>query len=163
MKLYDLLFESDENDLIRIVGYHRNDNPDFSQSDITMEPRLARQSKGDNPDKIGFYITMPRIIVDTIQDLPDTLESSSEDGKHYGIYLYKVTINVPRDQIFLDLKVMGSTRITSDQIAEKYGGNKFVYVPKGFPTGEGVVLDPSIITSVEKIEEQENEHTKTVN
>ena len=26
----------------------------------------------------------------------------------------------------------------------------------------GVVLDPSIITSVEKIEEQENEHTKTI-
>ncbi len=78
MKLYKLLFESAENDLIRIVGYHRNDNPDFSQSDITMEPRVTRQSKGGNPDKAGFYITMPKIRVDTIQDLPDTLEASSK-------------------------------------------------------------------------------------
>lgn len=163
MKLYKLLFESAENDLIRIVGYHRSDNPDFSQSDITMEPRVTRQSKGGNPDKVGFYITMPKIRVDTNQDLPDTLEGSSDVGKHYGIYLYKVTINVPRDEIFLDLKMAGSTRITPDQIAGKYGGNKFVYVPRGFPTAEGVVLDPSIVTSVEKIEEQENEHTKTVN
>ena len=163
MKLYKLLFESAENDLIRIAGYHRSNNPDFSQSDITMEPRLTRQSKGGNPNEVGFYFTMPKMNVRSIEDLPDTLEGPFEVGKDYGAYLYKVTISVPRDEIFLDLKVGGSTRITPDQIAGKYGGNKFVYVPRGFPTGEGVVLDPSIVTSVEKIEEQENEHTKTVN
>ena len=163
MKLYDLLFESAENDLISIVGYHRNDNPDFKQSDITMEPRVTRQSKGTDPDKAGFYITMPRIKVDTIEDLPDTLEGSSEVGKHYGNYLYKITINVPRGQILLNLKMIGSTRISPSELTGIYKGNKFIYVPRGFPTAEGVVLDPSIITSVEKIEESENEHTKTIN
>ena len=163
MKLYDLLFESAENDLIRIVGYHRSNNPDFNQSDITMEPRLTRQSKGNIPDMVGFYFTMPKMNVHSIEELPDTLESSSEIAKHYGIYLYKIIINVPRDQIFLDLAMDGSTRITPDQIAGKYGGNKFIYAAKGVPSAEGVVLDPSIITLVEKIEEQEDEHTKTVN
>ena len=153
MKLYDLLFESAENDSIAIIGYHRSNNPDFSQSDITMEPRLTRQSKGGNPNEVGFYFTMPKMNVRSIEDLPDTLEGPFEVGKDYGAYLYKVTISVPRDQIFLDLSMDGSTRITPDQIAEKYGGNKFVYAPRGVPTAEGVVLDPSIVNSVEKIEE----------
>ena len=162
MKLYDLLFESAENDSIAIIGYHRSNNPDFSQSDITMEPRLTRQSKGGNPNEVGFYFTMPKMNVRSIEDLPDTLEGPFEVGKDYGAYLYKVTISVPRDQIFLDLSMDGSTRITPDQIAEKYGGNKFVYAPRGVPTAEGVVLDPSIITSVDKIEDSKNEHTKTI-
>jgi hypothetical protein len=163
MKLYDLLFESAENDSIAIIGYHRSNNPDFSQSDITMEPRLTRQSKGGNPNEVGFYFTMPKMNVRSIEDLPDTLEGSSEVGKHYGNYLYKITINVPRGQILLNLKMIGSTRISPSELTGIYKGNKFIYVPRGFPTAEGVVLDPSIITSVEKIEESENEHTKTIN
>ena len=162
MKLYKLLFESAENDLIRIAGYHRSNNPDFSQSDITMEPRLTRQSKGGNPDKVGFYFTMPKMNVRSIEDLPDTLEGSSEVGKHYGNYLYKITINVPRGQILLNLKMIGSTRISPSELTGIYKGNKFIYVPRGFPTAEGVVLDPSIITSVDKIEDSKNEHTKTI-
>ena len=83
MKLYDLLFESTENDLIRIVGYHRSNNPDFNQSDITMEPRLTRQSKGNIPDMVGFYFTMPKMNIRSIEELPDTLESSSQIANHY--------------------------------------------------------------------------------
>jgi len=29
MKLYDILFEEQQIDIIKITGYHRNDNPDF--------------------------------------------------------------------------------------------------------------------------------------
>lgn len=150
MKLYEILFE-EVGEMIEIVGYHRNNNPEFSKSDITMEPRITRQSKGEIGN-VGFYITMPKMKVDSVEDLPSRIESPMDIGKHYGEYLYEILVSVPREQILLNNKMMGSTRISSDDLVKM--DKKFIYVPRGFPTAEGIVLDPAIITSVKKIEEQ---------
>ena len=151
MKLSEILFEQAE-DKIKIVGYHRNNNPEFSKSVITMEPRITRQSKGEIGN-VGFYITMPKMKVDSVEDLPSRIESPMDIGKHYGEYLYEIEISVPREQILLNNKTTGSsTRISSDDLVKM--DKKFIYAPRGFPTAEGIVLDPAIITSVKKIEEQ---------
>ena len=150
MKLYKILFEQAE-DRIEIVGYHRNNNPEFSKSDITMEPRITRQSKG-GVGNVGFYITMPKMNVDSVENLPSRIESPMDIGKNYGEYLYEISVSVPRGQILLNNNTMGSTRVTSDDLAKM--DKKFIYVPRGFPTAEGIVLDPSIVTSVKRVEEQ---------
>ena len=147
MKLYKILFEQAE-DRIEIVGYHRNNNPKFSKSDITMEPRITRQSKG-GVGNVGFYITMPKMNVDSVENLPSRIESPMDIGKNYGEHLYEIVISVPREQILLNNNTMGSTRVSSGDLAKM--DKKFIYVPRGFPTAEGIVLDPSIVTSVRKI------------
>ena len=150
MKLYEILFEQAE-DIIDIVGYHRNNNSEFSKSDITMEPRITRQSKG-GVGNVGFYITMPRMKVDSVEDLPSRIETPMDIGKHYGEHLYEISVSIPREQILLNNNTIGSTRISSDDLAKI--NKKFIYVPRGFPTAEGIVLDPSIVRSVKKVEEQ---------
>ena len=149
--IFEILFESEDTDLIDITGYHRNDNPDFKISDITMNPRITRQSKRNQEDKIGFYITMPRIKISSTEDIPNELITAPDTGQHYGEFLYKIKIAVPRDQIFLNTYILGSTRISPKDIAEKYDNKKFIYVPNGFPTAEGIVLDTDIIKSIEPI------------
>ena len=147
MKLFKILFE-EVGEMIEIVGYHRNNNPKFSKSDITMEPRITRQSKG-GVGNVGFYITMPKMNVDSVEDLPSRIESPMNIGKNYGEHLYEIMVSVPREQILLNNNTMGSTRVSSDDLAKM--DKKFIYVPRGFPTAEGIVLDPSIVTSVRKI------------
>ena len=73
-------------------------------------------------------------------------------GKHYGEHLYEISVSIPREQILLNNNTIGSTRISSDDLAKI--NKKFIYVPCGFPTAEGIVLDPSILRSVKKVEEQ---------
>jgi hypothetical protein len=117
MKLSNILFESEGTDLIHITGYHRSDNPDFKISDITMNPRITRQSKRSQEDKIGFYITMPKIKISSAEDIPTKLIAAPDTGQHYGEFLYKIKIAVPREQIFLNTYILGSTRISPKALA----------------------------------------------
>ena len=152
IKLSKLLYEAVDNDLIEIIGYHRSNNENLSLSNISMDPRETRQSGTANKKYVGFYITMPKIKVESLEDLPSKIEGSSKGGENYGKYLYKVTLKVPRREILLNNAMVGSTRISSEDLGDKYLGKKFIYVPRGFPTAEGIVLDTSIIQSVEKVE-----------
>ncbi len=156
IRLSSILFEEQgtEQDTINIVGYHRNNNPDFSISDVTMEPRATRQSKRGGLN-VGFYITMPKMKIKSIEELPTEIAAPIDVGEHYGEHLYEISISVPRNQIKLNNSILGSTRIGSEDLASFQSSNiKFIYVPSGMPSAEGVVLDPSIITSIKKIEQQ---------
>jgi hypothetical protein len=153
LKLTSILFENLD-DTISIIGFHRNNNPDFTKEDITMEPRKTRQSKRGGSN-VGFYITMPKMKIDSVEDLPTSIVAPVDVGEHYGEHLYAISISVPRNQIKLDNSFMGSTRIKSEDLPNFQSENiKFIYIPLGMPSAEGVVLDPSIITSIEKIEQQ---------
>ena len=153
MKLSRLLFK-EVNDLIEIIGYHRSNNPDLTIHDISTDPRETRQSGSSNSKYVGFYITMPKITdLKSVEDLPSRIVANPEDGKHYGDYLYKVVLEVLRGNIFLDKKFLGSTRVSEKDLADKFNKNQFIYVPRGMPTAEGIVLDKNIIKSFEKIEQ----------
>lgn len=156
MRLFNFLFEENNvgNDLIEIVGYHRSDNSELTIGSISMEPRDTRQKGSANKKYIGFYITMPKIKVDGLEDLPRRMEASSQGGENYGRYIYKISLEVLRGEIILNNKFLGSTRITQEDLTERHSGKKFIYVPRGLPTAEGIVLDTSIIKTVEEVIEQ---------
>ena len=152
MKLSNILFEN-TNGIVNITGYHRNDNPEFKKEDITMSPRITRQSKRGQT-YVGFYITMPEMNIDNVEELPNSITAPIEIGDSYGKYLYQINVSVPRQQILLSTDDYGFTRISQDELSElKKLGKKFVYVTVGVTSAEGIILDPSIITSVKKIED----------
>jgi len=153
MKLYEILFE-EVNDLIEIVGYHWSNNPDLTIDTISTDPRETRQSGSRKRKYVGFYITMPKNSnLQSTEDLPSRMEANPEDGKNYGDYLYKVVLEVLRSNIFLDQNLLGSTRVSAEDLKGKFNNIQFIYVPKGIPTAEGIVLDKNTIKRFEKIEQ----------
>ena len=61
---------------------------------------------------------MPKMKVGSVDEFPSEIKAPMDIGENYGEHFYEINIGVPRNEINLDAKALGSTRISSEQLSE---------------------------------------------
>lgn len=157
---------------INIIGYHGSGINNLSKSNIGIFAKDINKAWSHQGTKFGgFYITMPAGIdiesTNSIQDTNNNLKSaknyaiksadslSKKDptNKNISPTVYEFTLSVPKNEIIISDKGLQYTRLTDTDIKKLLADNKkFIYKRVGIPSSEGVILDKSIIASINKID-----------